>query len=172
MYLCTIYIGFGNTNDDDRQPSTATHNNIEDHYEIGNERTENVHQFRTVRHTTDIRFKNLKNASNPAETASQIFNRLINQVTKNLGSNCRVGLGLSHPDLESDIYIPFRQKTRISGEDIIAQFEKVQQSNRTVQLDDSNMHVTITTRVGSKTFLIKKTFFFKKKCFSKKKCFF
>uniref|UniRef100_A0A914UUB4 DNA-directed DNA polymerase n=1 Tax=Plectus sambesii TaxID=2011161 RepID=A0A914UUB4_9BILA len=112
-------------------------------YEIREEYAERVKRFRTEGHTYRLQFQNLQQAADIGETAIQVFNEVLDKVAEDGEEDERIGLCIRHPALESAILVPFRKREEISGEAVLAEIERVQQSNKELDIEEE-MRVTVT----------------------------
>uniref|UniRef100_A0A914VZ48 Uncharacterized protein n=1 Tax=Plectus sambesii TaxID=2011161 RepID=A0A914VZ48_9BILA len=129
------------------QVGHGTKENISDDpktfYEIHEEYAERVKRFQTEGHTYRLQFQNLQQAADIGKTAIQVFNEVLDKVAEDGEEDERIGLCIRHPALESAILVPFRKREEISGEAVLAEIERVQQSNKELDIEEE-MWVTVT----------------------------
>jgi hypothetical protein len=99
-----------------------------------------VKKFRTTGTDYTVRFTNTfanMELSQYHNQLHEIFESLLNNVIKDVPENDQVRFVLQTPQLEKPIYIPFLSASRLTAERILAQIERVVQSNHEFRLNDS-----------------------------------
>ena len=112
-------------------------------YELVHERKERVKRFKTEGHTYKLQFQNLENAENLSEVLAQVFGDVLNKVAADGTKDERIGVCIKHPALERAILVPFHPREHLSGEAILAEIERVQQSNKDLNIGEE-IEITIT----------------------------
>jgi hypothetical protein len=99
-----------------------------------------VKKFRTTGTDYTVRFTNTfanMELSQYHNQLHEIFESLLNNVIKDVPENDQVRFVLQTPQLEKPISIPFLSASRLTAERILAQIERVVQSNHEFRLNDS-----------------------------------
>ena len=99
-----------------------------------------VKKFRTTGTDYTVRFTNTFANMELSQYHNQlhgIFESLLNNVIKDVPENDQVRFVLQSPQLEHPISIPFLSASRLTTERILAQIERVVQSNHEFRLNDS-----------------------------------
>jgi len=118
---------------------------IEYYYTLTDPQVEHVKMFKTQGTTFGIQFRHLNECTDITNIATNVFEHAISQILKDASGNDKIGLQIQHPALDTPILIPFRNREQITGEIIMAEFERVQQSKKKLKIDDQ---ITITaTRI-------------------------
>ena len=114
----------------------------ENFYELSDGYMERIKLFRTDGQTFELKFKNLEKADITMVGAS-VFDNLLNRVADTKDSNVRLGLCIRHPSLDRPMLIPFRKREAITGDAVMREIERVMQSVKALQFDES-IEITIT----------------------------
>lgn len=70
------------------------------------------------------------------ERLHEIFERLLNTITRDIPEHDQVRSELQSPQFETPISLPFLSRSRLTTERVLAEFERVVQSNREFRLND------------------------------------
>ena len=99
-----------------------------------------VKKFHTTGVDYTVRFKNTFANMELAEYHTrlhEIFESLLETVTEGISLRDQVRFVLRSPQFETPISLPFMRMERLTSERVLAEFERVVQSNRDFRLDDS-----------------------------------
>jgi hypothetical protein len=110
------------------------------YFTVMNAKQVRVKKFRTTGTDYTVRFTNTfanMELSPYHNQLHKIFESLLNNVIKDVPENDQVRFVLQTPRLEKPISIPFLSASRLTTERILAQIERVVQSNHEFRLNDS-----------------------------------
>ncbi|XP_071094861.1 uncharacterized protein [Haliotis cracherodii] len=128
-------------------------------YRLERKDTTRSRRLRTANHTYRLTFNPDYLDTVPPERVPlelpALFDRVIDDFYEQMSGQKgdRIGLGIDHPALNTPIRIPFRRFEDLHGPDILQAVEKVQQSNKDLNIDDTMdvtlVHVADPDRLGS-----------------------
>ncbi len=113
-------------------------------YTLSSPRTKETTKFKTRAMVYDVTFKHLEDLEDVAGTQVKIFGSILEELFSTATVDCKLGLWIQHPALENGIPIPLTTREKLTAEKVAAEFEKVQQSKKTLTMDTS-MQLTETT---------------------------
>lgn len=119
--------------------------NASEFFELGEPAIQKIKMFRTEGARYSLSFRNLDHCPNLHERLPEIFNNAIDMVLEHVSPNHLVGLEFNHPNLHNPILIPFKRRDEVSGEQILHTMERVQQSNKELNLQDPGASIRLVT---------------------------
>ena len=77
---------------------------------------------------------------------SRLFDRLVEDIKERcqMESNDKMRMTILHPGLRLGVFVPWRYVSAMTGEAILQEIEKVQQSNKNFKINDGQMTIQIT----------------------------
>ena len=77
---------------------------------------------------------------------SRLFDRLVEDIKERcqMESNGKMRMTILHPGLRLGVFVPWRDVSAMTGEAILQEIEKVQQSNENFRINDGQMTIQIT----------------------------
>ena len=120
--------------------STSEQVSENNYFTVTNVRQVQVKKFRTTGTDYTVRFTNTfanMELSQYHERLHEIFESLLNTVIEDIPENDQVRFVLQSPQLEKLISLPFLSASRLTTERILAQIERVVQSNHEFRMNDS-----------------------------------
>jgi hypothetical protein len=133
---------FEETNDDNEPGQEGSYENeVSDNvFTVQSVKQVNVKKFKTTGMDYHIQFTNAfanVELSEYHERLHEIFQSLLNEVTQGVPPHDQVRFVLHSTQLENPISFPFMPRERFTTERVLAEFERVIQSNRHFHLNDS-----------------------------------
>ena len=129
---------------------------VRDYYDIQSRMERKSRKFKTQSRVYDVTFQPYNQSF---EFTNRLFNDMMDQLYKRceVRSNDRVRVSILHPDLDFGIHVPFNRASRISGDTLLDEIERVAQSNRQFKIHDGAAqmeitHIAMPQGSGKKTF--------------------
>jgi hypothetical protein len=120
--------------------STSNEVSDSDFFTLTNYKQVNVRKFSTTGVDYTVQFTNTfanLELSQYHNRLHEIFESLLSRVTSDISMNDQVRFVLQSPQLNHPISLPFMPLSRLTTERVLAEFERVVQSNRHFRLNDS-----------------------------------
>ena len=96
-------------------------------------------QFNCEEITYQLRFsESNKTFEQAIDEINQLFHELCQEFIQNLNEKDKIRISFIHPSLSPSINLPFMNKETITPQNLLAIFERVAQSKKTIKLNESN----------------------------------
>ncbi|KAK3087574.1 hypothetical protein FSP39_007682 [Pinctada imbricata] len=117
-------------------------------YDINVYKAYQSHKFRTMGKKYTVQFKDMSKDITPTEfpkVLPNIMNTLVDDLKNenNIKDADYVRSIVHQPSLKSEIWIPFSQSTEMSGDAILQEVQKVQQSNEDFKMEDGQTTIDL-----------------------------
>jgi hypothetical protein len=135
-----LQYGRGQKRSHDEMNDGASDEVSDDFFTVTDEKQVNVRKFKTKGMSYTINFMDTfahLELSQFHDRLHEIFQRVFDRVTRDIPSHDQVRFVLHSPQLEYPISLPFMPRQRLTTERVLAEFERVIQSNQEFRLNDT-----------------------------------
>jgi hypothetical protein len=107
---------------------------------ISEYRTRYITRFRTHKNNLTVRIRPPspslleQHGLNPIQFIDEILTSIFNKVLQNVPSSDFIGLSLSAPDLDHDVFVPFQLRRKFGVEQVLAELLKISQSDKKINV--------------------------------------
>ena len=140
---------------DDRRPmviysDTESSDDEEDenltYYSIKTVNEKKSRLFRAQGKEFQLNIKTFPDNVSPYQFISRLFDRLVEDIKERcqMESNDKMRMTILHPGLKLGVFVPWRDVSAMTGETILQEIEKVQQSNENFKINDGQMTIQVT----------------------------
>ena len=102
--------------------------------------------FRAQGKEFQLNIKTFPDNISPYQFISRLFDQLVEDIKERcqMESNDKMRMTILHPGLRLGVFVPWRDVSAMTGEAILQEIEKVQQSNENFRINDRQMTIQIT----------------------------
>ena len=102
--------------------------------------------FRAQGKEFQLNIKTFPDNVSPYQFIPRLFDRLVKDIKERcqMESNDKMRMTILHPGLKLGVFVPWRDVSAMTGEAILQEIEKVQQSNESFKINDGQMTIQVT----------------------------
>ena len=102
--------------------------------------------FRVQGKEFQLNIKNFPDNVPPYQFISRLLDQLVEDIKERceMESNDKMRMTILHPGLKLGVFVPWRDVSAMTGEAILQEIEKVQQSNENFKINDGQMTIQVT----------------------------
>ena len=134
-----IYSDTESSDDEDDEDLTS-------YYSIKTVNEKKSRIFRVQGKEFQLNIKTFPNNVSPYQFISRLFDQLVEDIKERcqMESNDKMRMTILHPGLRLGVFVPWRDVSTMTGEAILQEIQKVQQSNENFRINDGQMTIQVT----------------------------